>query len=250
MTGLASTWKKDGDWPLILNPPYDLSSGERKKALLASLFGNPPEFMILDNPFDNLDRQYQKDLRKELVRLGQQVILIQFLSRQEDLLPLIKNTAYLSGHTLEGFPKFTPEVPREKIPQPFSKPLPPAPDTRDSTSETLVDFREVDLSYEGRPILHRVVWRVNRGEFWELRGPNGSGKTSMINMITGDTMTETACNKRRVPEFPAPALRPPAAWAAVPDRPAAALRRGGHRSCRYARRADPGRRRCAGSARR
>ena len=162
------------------------SSGERKKALLASLFGNPPEFMILDNPFDNLDRQYQKDLRKELVRLGQQVILIQFLSRQEDLLPLVKNTAYLSGHTLEGFPKFTPEVPREKIPQPFSNPLPPAPDTRDSTSETLVDFREVDLSYEGRPILHRVVWRVNRGEFWELRGPNGSGKTSMITMITGD----------------------------------------------------------------
>ncbi|MEJ2585263.1 MAG: ABC transporter, partial [Robiginitalea sp.] len=59
------------------------SSGERKKALLASLLQSPPEFLILDNPFDNLDRHYQKELRNDLARLGQKVILIQFLSRPE-----------------------------------------------------------------------------------------------------------------------------------------------------------------------
>jgi molybdate transport system ATP-binding protein len=162
------------------------SSGERKKALLACLFENPPEFLILDNPFDNLDRQFQRELKKDLARLGQHVILIQFLSRKEDLLPRVKNSAYLSGHKLVGFPEFIPEVSREKIQQPFSKTLPPAPDTEDTTSEILVDFRQVNLSYEGRPILDRVVWRVKQGEFWELRGPNGSGKTSMITMIAGD----------------------------------------------------------------
>lgn len=162
------------------------SSGERKKALLASLFEDPPEFLILDNPFDNLDRNYQGELRKDLGRLGQHVILIQFLSRQEDLLPLVKNTAYLSGNTLEGFPSFLPGAADVKIPRPFPGPLPPAPDTEEISSGVLVDFREVNLSYQGRPILDRVAWRVKKGEFWELRGPNGSGKTSLITMITGD----------------------------------------------------------------
>ena len=162
------------------------SSGERKRALLAALYEHPPEFLILDNPFDNLDREYQRELRNDIVRLGQSVILIQFLSRQEDLLPLVKNTAYLSGQNLTGFPKFIPEVTGQKTPQPFPVPLPPAPDMEDIPCETLVDFREVELYYEGRPILDRVTWRVQKGEFWELRGPNGSGKTSIITMITGD----------------------------------------------------------------
>ena len=162
------------------------SSGERKKALLASLFENPPEFLILDNPFDNLDRHYQGKLKKDLIRLGQHVILIQFLSRQEDLLPVVKNTACLSQSSLEGFPNFIPGTPDKNIPHPFPNPLPPAPDSDEITSGILVDFREVNLSYQGRPILDRVTWRVKKGEFWELRGPNGSGKTSLITLITGD----------------------------------------------------------------
>lgn len=162
------------------------SSGERKKALLASLLKNPPEFLILDNPFDNLDRHYQQELRKDLARLGQSVILIQFLSRAEDLLPGIENKAFLSGIVLEGFPNYALPKREHTAPHPFPKPLPPAPDSETVPSEILVDFREVSLAYEGRPILDGVVWRINQGEFWELRGANGSGKTSLITMITGD----------------------------------------------------------------
>ena len=162
------------------------SSGERKKALLASLLKNPPEFLILDNPFDNLDRHYQKDLRKLLSGLGQDVILVQLLSRANDLLPGINKTAFLSKSELKGFPDYTPGEKVPKIPHPFPDPLPPAPDLEALDSDVLVDFREVVLSYEGHPILDRIVWRINKGEFWELRGPNGSGKTSLITMITGD----------------------------------------------------------------
>ncbi|MEJ2584309.1 MAG: ATP-binding cassette domain-containing protein, partial [Robiginitalea sp.] len=116
----------------------------------------------------------------------QKVILIQFLSRPEDLLAGIGKTAFLSGSALKGFPDYIPREGEQKPPQPFSKPLPPAPDSENNPSEILVDFRKVSLSYEGRPILNDVTWRVKQGEFWELRGPNGSGKTSLITMITGD----------------------------------------------------------------
>ncbi|MDX1333756.1 MAG: ATP-binding cassette domain-containing protein, partial [Robiginitalea sp.] len=162
------------------------SSGERKKALLASLLTSPPEFLILDNPFDNLDRQYQEELRKDLAGLGQSVILIQFLSRVDDLLPGIERTAFLSKSVLKGYPEYTPRERSQNAPHPFPNPLPPAPDTEGTSPEILVDFREVALAYEGRPILDGVAWRIKQGDFWELRGPNGSGKTSLITMITGD----------------------------------------------------------------
>ena len=37
----------------------------------------------------------------------------------------------------------------------------------------------------GRSILKNVTWRVEPGQHWCILGPNGCGKTSLINIITG-----------------------------------------------------------------
>lgn len=37
----------------------------------------------------------------------------------------------------------------------------------------------------GRPILKGISWRVEPGQHWCILGPNGCGKTSLINLITG-----------------------------------------------------------------
>ncbi|HYF36933.1 MAG TPA: ATP-binding cassette domain-containing protein [Prosthecobacter sp.] len=43
----------------------------------------------------------------------------------------------------------------------------------------------------GRPILQGIDWTVRQGEHWCVLGPNGCGKTSLINLITGyDAATE------------------------------------------------------------
>jgi iron complex transport system ATP-binding protein len=43
-----------------------------------------------------------------------------------------------------------------------------------------------DLTFRrGRPILHGISWRVEQGQHWCILGPNGCGKTSLINLITG-----------------------------------------------------------------
>ncbi|MHB1082326.1 MAG: ABC transporter ATP-binding protein [Prosthecobacter sp.] len=43
-----------------------------------------------------------------------------------------------------------------------------------------------DLTFRrGRPILKGISWRVEPGQHWCILGPNGCGKTSLINLITG-----------------------------------------------------------------
>lgn len=40
----------------------------------------------------------------------------------------------------------------------------------------------------GRGILHDVSWTIERGQHWCILGPNGCGKTSLINLVTGYEM--------------------------------------------------------------
>ncbi len=42
------------------------SSGEQKKALLRYILQSEPDYIVLDNPFDNLDVESQDDLKKQL----------------------------------------------------------------------------------------------------------------------------------------------------------------------------------------
>lgn len=46
-----------------------------------------------------------------------------------------------------------------------------------------------NVSYRrGRGILHDVSWTIERGQHWCILGPNGCGKTSLINLVTGYEM--------------------------------------------------------------
>jgi molybdate transport system ATP-binding protein len=47
-------------------------------------------------------------------------------------------------------------------------------------------MENVNVSYNGTPILKHIHWTVRGGEHWALLGPNGSGKTTLLSLILGD----------------------------------------------------------------
>ncbi len=164
------------------------SSGERKKALFSYLMRQEPDFLILDNPFDHLDRETQQELREMLLELSDSIHMIQLSSRSADFLSFVEqigllladqvdwvtSTDDLSDYVTSSFHG----APDASIPDPLQE------NTYDK--EYLIRLKDVDVSYGEKKILHQINWDIKPGEFWELSGKNGSGKTTILSMITGD----------------------------------------------------------------
>jgi len=49
----------------------------------------------------------------------------------------------------------------------------------------IIDLQHVHWEREDRTILQQINWQVKAGEHWCLLGLNGSGKTSLLNMVNG-----------------------------------------------------------------
>lgn len=164
---------------------HSMSSGEQKRVLLSHLLESKPDYLVLDNPFDNLDKQFQEALQKQLNDIAKHTTIIQIISRKQDLLPFITNYAKLEGNTLiepttlESLTNAgNNQVFMGNIPQPL-KPM-------HFEDDLLIQLNNVNVSYSERPILKNITWHIGKGEFWELSGPNGSGKTTILSMITGE----------------------------------------------------------------
>jgi ABC-type Mn2+/Zn2+ transport system ATPase subunit len=56
---------------------------------------------------------------------------------------------------------------------------------KEGATPSLLRFEDVALGYGGVPVLRHLSFRVDRGEFLGLVGPNGSGKTTILRAILG-----------------------------------------------------------------
>jgi iron complex transport system ATP-binding protein len=49
----------------------------------------------------------------------------------------------------------------------------------------VIHMKDISWIYGKKHILRNISWEVNRGEHWAIVGLNGSGKTSLLNMVNG-----------------------------------------------------------------
>ena len=50
---------------------------------------------------------------------------------------------------------------------------------------TILEFKNISLSYGNRIILDNINFKINEGQIFGMLGPNGVGKSSIFNLITG-----------------------------------------------------------------
>ena len=52
-------------------------------------------------------------------------------------------------------------------------------------TNSIIEFENVSLSYGNRLILDNIKFKINEGEIFGMLGPNGVGKSTIFNLITG-----------------------------------------------------------------
>ena len=50
---------------------------------------------------------------------------------------------------------------------------------------SIIEFKNVSLSYGNRLILDNINFKINEGQIFGMLGPNGVGKSTIFNLITG-----------------------------------------------------------------
>ncbi|TDT47217.1 molybdate transport system ATP-binding protein [Maribacter spongiicola] len=162
-----------------------MSSGEQKRALLHYLLSEKPDFIILDNPFDNLDIEFQEALKTILKDHSKHISFIQLASRKSDTLSFIncfgnlnKNIFAITESTSSNDYEIHSAFNAVSIPQSNT--------TYPNIESPLIDFKNVSISYGNKKILNAINWTVKKGDFWQLSGTNGSGKSTILSMIFGD----------------------------------------------------------------
>lgn len=163
-----------------------MSSGEQKKAVLQYFINQQPGFIILDDWAGNLDVQNVAAMQQIITAAASHISFIQLFYRRNDLLPFVQNiitfnadhsfteqsrTDFLQSNT--GAHHFA----INQLPHLYEWSI---------DCDPLVEMKNVNVSYEGRQVLHNINWVIRPGEFWQLKGPNGSGKTTLVSMIIGD----------------------------------------------------------------
>lgn len=63
--------------------------------------------------------------------------------------------------------------------------------------EILVEMKNVNVGWGDNQVLRDFSWTLKKGEHWFIRGPNGSGKTTFLELITGDNQ-QVFCNDVRL----------------------------------------------------
>lgn len=165
-----------------------LSSGEQKKALLEFLMAKQPDFIILDNPFDALDVASVKQLKVRLESIANEMTVLQVFKRKSDLLPFIKHAMRVDKGKVvfaDGIEQYLKKFEPEKEIH-FSVEIPGPVHEQNLSNNELIKLSDVSVRYRERQILNNINWTIKPGEFWQLKGPNGSGKTTILTMISGD----------------------------------------------------------------
>lgn len=164
-----------------------LSSGEHKKLQLVKAIWLAPQLLILDQPYNGLDKLSRKNLNELLDRLAEAGCQLILLCNDAEIPTCIDHFAEVKGGQLIEVSAYESSVvsslinpPHQLIPY-FLRESPTP-----TFSGSVIKMRDVNVSYGDKHVLKDINWVVEPGEKWLLQGPNGSGKSTLLSLVCGD----------------------------------------------------------------
>lgn len=189
----------------LLNRHFrDLSTGETRKMLLIKALSSKPDLLVLDEPFEGLDAHSVTKMREVLDELSAdtrtEISFVLVLNRLDHIPSFVTHYGYVNEgqlqHTLAN-PNAEQKADLLKllhiettdldIPKTESAHVPhDSKGFKAFDGEVLVKLKNAKVAYGGEAIFQNLNWTIKRHQHWQLSGPNGSGKTCLLNLITGD----------------------------------------------------------------
>lgn len=171
-----------------------LSTGESRKVLLIRALRQRPELLVLDEPLEGLDQLSRERVMQVLQHAhatGQRMLWV--ANRLDEIPSWVTHLAFMYDAQLlhQGPLADVLQQPDVQGLMHFNRPLPdfpPAPGKRLvlPEHEPLVRMEQVRIAYDERELFSGLDWQIQAGQHWAIQGPNGCGKTSLLQLITGD----------------------------------------------------------------
>jgi molybdate transport system ATP-binding protein len=172
-----------------------LSTGETRKLLITRALTSKPDLLVIDGPFEGLDAQTVPLISKILQQLSIELPMVLVINRFDELPEFVTHVALLEKGRLKTTLKTRDQTALDllsqllhlktaniRIPDAIPGEAPPAL----NRNEPLVNIRDASICYTDNLVFEHLNWRIEPGQHWQLTGPNGSGKTCLLNLITGD----------------------------------------------------------------
>lgn len=179
-----------------------LSNGQLRRAKLAKALINKPQLLILDDPFLGLDSDSTKLVSRSLRDISKDLSISVMLGLriQDDVPEWIEKVAFVThenGIEICGAPESVLLNIKEKLPaetDKVGKNKNKMTSTEKIHNDELVnpgevphiEFKNASVIYRGLPILRNLNWRIPKGTHWRIFGANGTGKTTILSLITAD----------------------------------------------------------------
>jgi len=164
----------------------DLSGGEKQRLAIASIPGDAPGILLLDEPTANLDPYGAKELFDLLERLraerGMTLVVVEHrfrpLQGMAPRLLVLDHGRFVRRHSREWID------PRDMGARVGAEPRGSTP-----SEERLLRVDGLTFGYEA-PLFRDLSFDIRRGEVVGLIGPNGGGKTTLLRLIAGLTVPD------------------------------------------------------------
>ncbi|GEQ72702.1 hypothetical protein JCM33374_g6389 [Metschnikowia sp. JCM 33374] len=171
-----------------------LSNGQMRRARIAKAIHTKPQILVIDDPFLGLDPKATKLVSEslKLTALELNFSIVLGLRTLDEVPDWITNLAVVDENGLsttdENYsakiqkhnPAYKKTQGKKHPDYELSEISPP------HTGRAFIEFNNASVIYKNVPVLENFNWKVNKGSTWRIMGENGSGKTTILSLITAE----------------------------------------------------------------